>query len=64
MCTVLSVFPSCLLVAVVLWAGDQGAIAVKVDVIEQVASLDLFVASLELVRTPDDKVIQNVEQEL
>lgn len=32
--------------------------------VEQVASLDLFVASLELVGTLDNEIIQDVEQEL
>lgn len=60
--TLASVFPSCLLVAAIFGAVDQGVIAIKVQVINQVASLDLFVASLWLVRTFDDEIVQDVEQ--
>jgi hypothetical protein len=62
--TMSSVFPLCLLGAAVFRTIYQGVVAVDVYVVKQVASLDLFVASLGLVRTLDNEVIQDVEQEL
>ena len=58
-----SIFPSCLLVAAIFGAVDQGVIAIDVHVVDQVASLDLFVASLWLIRTFDNEIIQDVEQQ-
>jgi hypothetical protein len=60
----LSILPPGLLGAAVLWTIDQGVVAVDLHVVEQVASLDLFVASLGLLRTLDDEIIQDVEQKL
>jgi hypothetical protein len=61
MYTVPSIFPLCLLVAAVFGTIYQGIVAVEVHVIEQVTSLDLFVASLGLARTLDNEIIQDVE---
>lgn len=49
------------LVAAVFRTFDQGIRAVDVEVVGQVASLDLFVASIGLVGTLDDEIIQDVE---
>lgn len=51
-------------VAFMVWTVDCGVVAVDVDVVEQVASLDLFVASLRVIWALDDEVIQDIEQKL
>jgi len=61
--TMSSVFSLCLLVAVILRAVDHGVIAVDVHVVDQVASLDLTVASLGLVWALYNEVVQDVEEE-
>ena len=61
--TVSSVFSLCLLVAVILRAVDHGVVAVDVQVVEQVASLDLSVASLGLIWACHNEIVQDVEQE-
>jgi hypothetical protein len=62
--TMPSVLSSCVLVTAVLWTIDRGVVTVDVHMVEQLASLDLFVASLWLIRTLDGKIIQDVEQKL
>jgi hypothetical protein len=44
--TMFSVLPPCLLVTIILWTIDQGVFAVEMHVVDQVASLDLLVATL------------------
>jgi len=58
-----SVFSLCLLVAVILSAVDHGVVAVDVHVVDQVASLDLTVASRGLVWALYNEIVQDVEQE-
>jgi len=58
LCCVLAWHP---LVAAIFRAFDQGTRAVDVEVVGQMASLDLFVASIGLVGALDDEIIQYVE---
>lgn len=57
------VFSSRLLVTAIFRAVDQGVIAIDVQVVNQVTSLDLVVASLWLIGTFDNEIVQDVEQE-
>lgn len=59
-----TVLSSYFAVAFMIRAVNQGVVAVDVDVVEQVASLYLFVAALGRIRALDDEIIQDIEQKL
>lgn len=59
-----AIFSLYLAIAFIVWTVDQGVVAVNVDVVEQMASLDLFVTSLGLIWALDNEIIQDVEQKL
>lgn len=62
--TMRSIFSQDFAVALAVWTLNQGIVAVDVDVVEQVASLDLFVAAVGLIWALDHEIIQDVEQKL